>query len=62
MGAGSAEASANPLNPAGGMDLAGMKNMMDPMQLMQNMGLNKKQKKLWNKWTLSSVIRKRQTK
>ena len=23
-----------------------MKNMMDPMQLMQNMGLNKKQKKI----------------
>ncbi|NQY81311.1 MAG: signal recognition particle protein [Candidatus Caenarcaniphilales bacterium] len=39
-------APANPLNPAGGMDLGAMQNMMDPMQLIQNMGLNKKQKKM----------------
>lgn len=38
--------SSNPLNPARGMDLGAMQNMMDPMKLIQNMGLNKKQKKM----------------
>lgn len=52
----SADSNSNPLDQ--NMDLSSMQNMLDPMAMMQNMGLNKKQRKMMEQMDPNSSHKK----